>query len=165
MSEVMTSPTLKLLAFDEEDLAVLSAHAQDMSVQSTDLAYLPADKTFALAGERFDWVGADRGFCERVVCGLHFDRVLRVRKQAMDGRDTLNLLSILFETTDAPSGAVTLTFSGGATVRLDVECLEAQMRDLGERRPCDCRPDHPAEARANTTANHEPMFSQGGKAR
>jgi hypothetical protein len=26
---------------------------------------------------------------------------------------------------------VTLTFSGGATMRLDVECLEAELADLG----------------------------------
>ena len=144
MTDDVTREALKLLAFDSEDLEVFSAHAQDMSVRLSDLAWFPADKTFALAGERFDWLGADRGHCERVSCGIHFDRVLRVRKQALDGREALNLLSILFEETDAPAGAVTLAFSGGATVRLDVECLEARMRDLGPRRPCDCKPDHPA---------------------
>ena len=115
MSETVAPTPLKLLAFDAEDLEVFSAHAQDMSVKASDIAWFAADKTFALAGERFDWLGADRGHCERVFCGLHFDRVLRVRKQAMDGRETLNLLSILFEETDAPAGAVTLAFSGGAT--------------------------------------------------
>ena len=140
----MTATTaLRLLAFDEEDLAVLSAHVQDMTVRDSELAYLAPDKIFAFTGERFDWLGSDAGGCERVECGLHFDRVLRVRKQALDGQKTLNLLSILFEPTDAPSGAVTLAFSGGATIRLEVECLEAQLRDLGPRRPCDCKPDHP----------------------
>lgn len=142
MNEVAALPALKFLAFDEEDLAVLSAHVQDMTVQPGDFAWLPADKAFALAGERFDWVGADGGRCERVPCGLHFDRVLRVRKQRFDEQRPLNLLSIRFETTDAPAGAVTLIFSGGASVRLDVECLEAQMRDFGQRRPCGCKPDH-----------------------
>lgn len=141
--------TLKLLAFDDEDLAVLSTHLQDMSVQGADVAYLPADKAFALAGERFDWVGADHGLCERIECGLHFDRVLRVRKLALDGKESLNLLSMQFVPTEAPAGEVVLAFSGGATIRLDVECLEAQLRDLGPRRPCDCKPDHPVEGAAH----------------
>ncbi|HET7164076.1 MAG TPA: DUF2948 family protein, partial [Pseudolabrys sp.] len=33
--------------------------------------------------------------------------------------------------TEAPSGVVMLTFSGGASLRLDVECLEAELADLG----------------------------------
>ena len=141
-----STTALRLLAFDDEDLAVLSAHAQDMRVRPGDFAWLPASGIFAFAGERFDWVGADAGLCERVECGLHFTGVRRVRKQALDGRTALNLLSILFEPTDAPSGTVTLAFSGGATIRLDVECLEAQLRDLGSRHPCNCKPDHPCGA-------------------
>ncbi len=43
----------------------------------------------------------------------------------------LNLLAVTFEATDDPSGTVTLVFSGGAAIRLDVECLECQLRDLG----------------------------------
>jgi hypothetical protein len=43
----------------------------------------------------------------------------------------LSLLSITFKETDTPSGDVLLTFSGGGTVRLTVECLECQMQDLG----------------------------------
>jgi hypothetical protein len=43
----------------------------------------------------------------------------------------LNLLSVEFNETDAPAGIVTLTFSGGAVLRLEVECLEAELADLG----------------------------------
>ena len=142
MDALTAPPALKLLAFDAEDLAVLSAHLQDMTVKASDLAFLPADLAFAFAGERFDWLGAETGRCERVLCGLHFERVLRVRKQGLDGRTELNLLSVTFAETDAPAGTVTLAFSGAATVLLDVECLETQMRDLGSRRPCSCKPEH-----------------------
>ena len=38
--------------------------------------------------------------------------------------------------------AVVLTFSGGAAVRLDVECLEAEMHDLGDCWPAAHRPGH-----------------------
>jgi hypothetical protein len=48
------------------------------------------------------------------------------------GKDAvLNLLAVEFSETDAPAGVVTLTFSGGPTLRLDVECLEAELADLG----------------------------------
>jgi hypothetical protein len=43
----------------------------------------------------------------------------------------LNLLAVEFSETDGPSGVVKLTFSGGAALRLDVECLEAELADLG----------------------------------
>jgi hypothetical protein len=36
--------------------------------------------------------------------------------------DVLNLLAVEFSETEAPSGVVLLEFSGGATVRLEVEC-------------------------------------------
>ena len=50
--------------------------------------------------------------------------------------------SISFDETDAPGGAVTVTFSGGAALRLEVECLDAQMRDMGERWQARAAPAH-----------------------
>ena len=48
------------------------------------------------------------------------------------GKDgVLNLLAVEFSETEAPSGVVTLIFSGGAALRLEVECLEAELADLG----------------------------------
>jgi hypothetical protein len=140
---VATPTQLKLIAFDEEDLAVLSAHVQDMTVKVSDIVFLPADRTFAMAGERFDWLSAEQGRCERSMCGLHFSDVTAVRKLRLDGREDLNLLSIGFDETDAPAGTITLTFSGGVAIQLDVECLDGHLRDLGSRRPVPCQPDHP----------------------
>jgi hypothetical protein len=40
-------------------------------------------------------------------------------------------LAVEFAEADAPAGTVTLVFSGGATLRLEVECLEAELADLG----------------------------------
>jgi hypothetical protein len=54
----------------------------------------------------------------------------------------LNLLAVEFEETDAPAGVVTLTFSGGGALRLEVECLEAELADLGPSWPAGCRPVH-----------------------
>lgn len=147
---------LYLLALDEEDLAVLSTNLQDTQVRVADLAFLPAERRFVLAGRRFDWVKAVGGGCERCATGLHFDHVLAVSRSGFDQADgarVLNLLAIDFTPAEeAPAGAVRLVFSGGAAIRLEVECLEAQMRDLGERYPCKETPahlpEHPTQGRA-----------------
>ena len=55
---------------------------------------------------------------------------------------TLNLLAIEFAEHDPPAGTVTLTFSGGGAIRLEVECLEAELADLGEAYAAVICPDH-----------------------
>ena len=136
---------LALAAMDADDLAVISANLQDARIAVADCAYLPADKRFVLVGRRFDWIKAAAGGCERAAMGLHFERVTAVSRTGLaqdDGERVLNLLAIEFGPQDLPAGRVTLTFSGGAAIRLDVECVEAQMRDLGPRFPCGKAPAH-----------------------
>ncbi|MBV9261273.1 MAG: DUF2948 family protein, partial [Pseudolabrys sp.] len=81
-----------------------------------------------------------------------FERVAscRCRDLSPDGKDeVLNLLAVEFTQTDSPAGTVTLTFSGGPALRLEVECLEAELVDLG---PCwttgKCPEHKDAQARA-----------------
>jgi len=136
---------LRLIALDVEDLAIISANLQDALVRVADMAYLPRSKRFALVASRFDWVASTAGKKERCETGLHFERVLKVTRTGIDqtaADQRLNLLSVGFSDDDAPAGQVTLTFSGGAGLRLDVECLEAQLRDTGPRWPCTCCPGH-----------------------
>jgi hypothetical protein len=144
MSEATTD--LKLIALDGEDLAVISAHVQDALVRRADIAYLSSKKRFALAAWRYDWtVSATAGRKERVGAALRFDRVLKVSQIGLSGLQAeapLNLLAIRFEEHDPPAGIVVLTFSGGAAIRLDVECLEAELRDLGPRREVAVCPGH-----------------------
>jgi Protein of unknown function (DUF2948) len=139
---------LRLLAQDAEDLAVISAHMQDAVVRLGDMGYQPGRRRFALVGCRFDWLAAGQGPLERRFAGMHFDNVVRVTQSGLDQSrpDTmLNLLGVLFEETQAPSGRIVLTFSGGATVRLDVECVDAQLRDLGARWKTRHKPGHDVE--------------------
>jgi hypothetical protein len=71
-----------------------------------------------------------------------------VQKCAQKGIDqshpeaSLSLLGITFTPTDSPAGIVELVFSGGAAIRLEVECLEAQLRDLGPRWQTSRQPGH-----------------------
>jgi len=126
---------LKLTALDADDLAVISAHMQDAVLKAGDLSYLRKARKFALLANRFVWEHGPRAeHFERRRAGLHFDRVNRVTAQNIrrDDRETvLSLLSIGFEAGETPSGTIILNFSGGGTIRLDVECIEAQLSDLG----------------------------------
>ena len=54
----------------------------------------------------------------------------------------LELVGIEFHSGDVPSGSAVLMFGGGAVLRLDVECLECELTDLGAD---DLAPDAPGE--------------------
>ena len=137
---------LRLAALDAEDLAVISAHMQDAVLRVGDLAYRKKLKQFALVANRFAWDEADQR--QRRRTGLHFDRVLSVKSQKIRSGDPdaiLSLLSVTFVETETPAGEVLLTFSGGGTIRLAVECLEAQMKDLGPAWNTAHQPHHPID--------------------
>ena len=154
---------LRLFALDAEDLAIVSAHVQDAVGRVGDMAFLPAERRFALIVNRFDWLDAPndeppaaRRAYRRRRTALHFDRVLGARTRGLPRRDgdrIVNLLAIRFEETDAPAGTVELVFSGDATIRLEVECIEARLSDLGAAWATDNLPHHNvAEGEAETAA-------------
>jgi hypothetical protein len=145
---------LKLLALDEEDLQVLSSHLQDAVVRVGDMVYLPSQKRFAAILNRFDWESAsEKGAKDyrRRRTALRFDRVLRAQHKELRPNvpdRVLELLAIQFEPGDTPSGKITLLFSGDVTIQLDVECVEAEMRDLGPVWSTRHKPEHPGASGA-----------------
>ena len=150
---------LKLFALDEQDLAVISAHLQDAVVRIADLAYLPSQKRFVAVLNRFDWENCTamapgkgkRGKTryQRHRTALRFDRVLasQVKNINLSAKDTvLSLLAIQYQPTapeTGPEGYVFLTFAGQGTIRLQVECIEAELSDLGGSWETTRRPHHP----------------------
>src|SRR5437879_8456716 len=127
---------VKLIALDKDDLDVVSTHLQDAEVKVADVHWRPQEKRLVLGVARFDWMAASAPSPELRRCrsALRFDRVLACKCKHVDpaGKDAvLNLVAIDFAETDAPAGVVMLTFSGGATLRLEVECLEVELSDLG----------------------------------
>jgi hypothetical protein len=130
------SEFLKLAALDEEDLKVVSAHVQDAVLRIGDVDYRPKEKRVLLQLNRFVWEKLDetaKTFERRRAC-LHFARVeavkaTRIRQDAKDA--VLELLTIRFEPGETPAGHVHLEFAGGGCIRLDVECIEMSLTDLG----------------------------------
>ncbi len=148
---------LRLIAFDGEDLGIIAAHVQDAVLKIGDLNYLPSEKRFVLALNRFVWEkavdgGSNKSF-ERRKTVLHFERVFSVQSLALDqnNRDAvLSILTIRHEAGDAetPNAAefIEIVFAGGATLRLSVECIEAQLTDLAASWETSSRPEHDGEA-------------------
>ena len=140
---------LKLLALDEEDLAILSSHLQDAVVRVGDMTYLPSQNRFVAAVNRFAWEKTStetRDGYERRRTALRFDRVRSAKLKQINpiaADEVLSLLAISFESTDQPSGFVTLAFSGGPSIRLEVECIEAELKDLGPAWGTRWKPRHP----------------------
>ena len=142
---------LKLLAQDEEDLKIISAHLQDALMRVGDIVYLPRRRRLVVVMNRFCWEDCgERQTGARVEAGLHFDNVQTVQSRNIRQDDPEALASLLaIEYTPAPGGSggiVDLVLSGGGLIRLNVECIDAFLTDLSEPRPALARPAHNLEA-------------------
>ena len=126
----------KLIALDADDLAVISAHVQDAAVQISDIIWRQGEKRLVIGMNRLDWDQAVSGEVapRRLLAALRFDRVLACKSRDIDlqGPETaLELLGIEFHPGEAPGGSAVLMFADGGALRLDVECLEVELADLG----------------------------------
>ena len=126
---------LKLIALDAEDLAVISAHVQEARIQTSDIVWRQQEKRLVIGLNRLDWeetlAGADSP--RRLVAALRFDRVLACKSRNIDpaAERALELVGIEFCPGEAPGGSALLLFNHGGALRLDVECLECELTDLG----------------------------------
>jgi hypothetical protein len=137
---------LHLTAFDAEDLGVISAQMQDAVVRFADITYRTRQRRFAFVANRFAWDALPGK--ERRRSGISFNDVTRVRRQgpaAPHGLTVLSLLAITFASDGKPDsvgGTITLTFSGGHAVALDVDCIDVSLDDLGPAWSTEMTPEH-----------------------
>ena len=127
---------LKLIALDADDLAVISAHVQDARVQMSDIIWRQDEKRLVVGMNRLDWEQTLAGETSprRLIAALRFDRVLACKSRNIDlaaPETVLELVGIEFHPGNAPSGSAVLLFSHGGALRLDLECLECELTDLG----------------------------------
>jgi hypothetical protein len=126
----------KLIALDADDLAVISAHVQDAAVRAGDIVWRQAEKRLVIGMNRLDWDQAVSGEVapRRLISALRFDRVMSCKSRNIDLETpdaAFDLVGIEFHPTDPPGGSAVLMFTSGAALRLDVECLECELADLG----------------------------------
>jgi Protein of unknown function (DUF2948) len=138
---------LKLAALDQEDLTVISACMQDAVVKTGEIVFKPKDKRLIVTVNRFAWEknGERLTVPERHRAVLHFDRVLSVQSNGIDRKypeHVQSILAIQFIEDSAPAGVVEIQLAGGATIRASVECIEAQLSDLGAAWAAKAKPKH-----------------------
>ena len=169
---------LKLRARDPRDMDVIAALLQDALVPLVNMAYLKRDKRFVMVANRFHWDGADKEAPPsapaplpegedarfedaedeppflRVHCGIAFDKVLRVRHQGFDQKEKDQILNLLTIKTEA--NRITLMFSEGAAIMLEVSEIACHLEDIGEAWPTRWRPAHDEGAGTETAGTEEP---------
>ena len=144
---------LKLIALDKNDLDVISAHIQDSIVQIGDIDWIPDENRFLIALNRFLWENEEQpkqqNKChERRFSVLHFNRVQAVKSLGIKQSEKegfLSLLSVEFEEPKPENCLVVFKFAAGATIQLQVECIEAQFTDIGDSWATECKPKHQIE--------------------
>jgi DUF2948 family protein len=146
MAEQRPRPTdaLKLLARDEEDLAVISAVLQDALIPVVEMAYLPEERRFALVANRFRWEAPHdrpRDNFERRLTGLSIGAVSAVRRRGFKPGDPDRILALL--ALRRVDGALRLDFAGGASIRLETTEILCHLDDLSEPWPTRWQPRHP----------------------
>jgi len=137
---------LKLMALDADDLQVISSCCQDAVLKIGDLDYLASKKQFALSLNRFAWeLDGKSKTPERRKSVLHFAQVNGVKVSGIDRSEkemVISLLAVLFEVGDEPSGEIELVFAGDGAIKLNVECIEAQLSDMPAAWEAKGRPSH-----------------------
>jgi Protein of unknown function (DUF2948) len=137
---------LRLLAEDEDDLAVISAALQDAIAKVGDFEWDARGRRFTLALNRYLWETPGGFLGNRVRAGLQFGSVLAVKSRNLrrDPPDAVvELLAVRFEPGDeAPGGRVRLAFAGGGDVELTVECVDAALADISAPWPTTSTPVH-----------------------
>ena len=130
------NPPLKLIALDADDLSVISAHIQDARVEAADIIWRQDEKRLVIGMNRLDWEQTLAGETSprRLVSALRFDRVLACKSRNIDlgsPEPALDLVGIEFHPGEPPGGSALLLFDHGRALRLDLECLECELTDLG----------------------------------
>lgn len=139
---------LKLLALDEEDLDIISAHMQDAVFKAADIEFDQKYGLFSVKTNRFAWEkAAEKGKSyERRRTLLTFKRVNAVQSLGVNrknGDAVLDLLAIQFEKmAEGPEGTIELLLAGDGAIRLNVECIEVQLADAGGAWETLSRPQH-----------------------
>ncbi|MGB8814618.1 MAG: DUF2948 family protein [Paracoccaceae bacterium] len=143
---------LYLGAQDANDLGVISALVQDAVFPVAEMTFRRAKRQFALLVNRFRWEDRDaadraaRGY-ERVQSVLMLADVRGVRTSGLDRTDretVLSLLSVTWEAGPDGTGTVILTLAGDGVIAVDVESLDATLKDVTRPylAPSHRAPDH-----------------------
>ena len=130
---------IKLFAKSAKDLKVIAALCQDSVGTSENILRNKKDKSFSILINRFKWEDSNqskenKGPPLRVETVLFFRWVLSVKSRGLKRKGLekyFYLLDINYKSVDGFNG-IKLIFSGNVEIFLEVEYLEAFMKDIGK---------------------------------
>ena len=151
------SPKLRLLANDSDDVGVLSALLQDAIIPGSDMSFDRKLNEFVIVANRFCWelepsveIKSSDGkpIYERRLCGIRIAHVRSVQhyhwpETRQYGLFNLLALGLVDVAEQAKDGAlVQFQFSGGASLRLNVDNVDILLTDLDVGHPTSLQPEH-----------------------
>mgnify|MGYP001317037549 FL=1 len=127
---------LKLLALNDDDLKVLSAHLQDSVVLVKDIIFLKKSRTFLMMVNRFMWEDIELGIFrenKRIRCAVKFENVLEVKSRNISQKKKDKILELLSIDSEVKNNKkeLLITFAGNNEIILIVEEINILLDDVG----------------------------------
>jgi hypothetical protein len=151
------SPKLRLLAHDRDDISVLSALLQDAIIPGADMSFDRKLNEFVIVANRFCWElepltdvksSDGKAIHERRLCGVRIARVRSVHHNHWPKTRQYRLFNLLAlglvdMAEHAKDGSVLqFEFSGGSSLRLNVDDVDIAFADLDVGHPTSLQPKH-----------------------
>ena len=129
---------LNIGAFDKSNLEIVSSLIQDSILPASEIQWLPNSNKLALLVNRFRWEDKDIELSqgktvERVQSLLMISHVKSVSSSGFSPKQkdkVLSILSISFDGDDGGFGNVLIILSGNGGIRVGVDALEINLRDV-----------------------------------
>jgi len=131
-----SSFNLKLLALNDDDLKVLSAHLQDSVTLVKDIIFLKKSRTFLMMVNRFMWEDVERGIFrenKRIRSAVKFENVLEVKSRNISQKKKDKILELLSIDSEVKNNnqELLITFAGNNEIILIVEEINILLDDVG----------------------------------
>ena len=129
---------LNIGAFDKSDLEIISSLLQDSILPASEIQWLPNSDKLVFLVNRFRWEDKDIKLSqgktvERVQSLLVISHVKNVSSSGFSPKQkdkVLSILSISFDGDDGGFGNVLIILSGYGGIRVGVDALEINLRDV-----------------------------------
>ena len=131
---------LSLIAQNEEDLVVISTLCQDSIIKIANIKWAKKSKRFYLLINRFCWELNDLSKKKsnnmlRINSIMSFNSVLSVKSVGIQQNKTSDITSLLtlnYNFITFEKQAIDLIFSGNSQITLNIECIDAYLKDISE---------------------------------
>ena len=127
---------LNIGAFDKRDLEIVSSLIQDSVLPTSEIKWLSNSDKLAILINRFRWEDTKLSQgknLERVRSLLMINHVKNISSSGFSPKQKdriLSILSISFDGVEGGSGSVLIVVSGNGGIRVEVDALEINLRDV-----------------------------------